>query len=185
MRQAHVDAAVQEGSRSQQNVRGLKFQPQRGTHAAGVIALRQHLPHLILPDAQAGQGKERLLDGSHVGIAIHLGAGGPHGRALAHVESAELYAAGIGPQAHHAAQGVDFANHVPLGQAADGRIAGKMAQTIHIAGDKQRLVAHAGQGGRGFAAGMAAAHHDGVKGACGISGAVRHEQIPVRPGWWT
>ena len=50
-----------------------------------------------------------------------------------------------------------------FGQAADGRVAGKVAQAVKVAADEQYAVSQAGKGHGGFAAGMAASGHDAVK----------------------
>ena len=138
-------------------------------HAGDAIVAGGYADDGILPDAQSGRGVQGFLHNALVGQAIHLGAGGAHRRPLAHVKHAKLYASRVGPQAHHAAQGVDFAGHVPFCQAADGGIAGKVAQTVKVAAHKQHAVAHAGQGHGGFATCVAASGHDTVKkGGVGI-----------------
>lgn len=95
-----MDFAVEEGSRGQEHVPRGKFHALAREHASGAFIVRPHAGHLILPDEQVRQGEERLLDGAHVGLAVHLAAGGAHGRALAHIEDAELDACRVGPQAH-------------------------------------------------------------------------------------
>ena len=50
-----------------------------------------------------------------------------------------------------------------LGQAADGRIAGKIAQAVQIAADQQHAETQPGQGHGGFGTGVAAAGDDAVK----------------------
>ena len=163
MREADVDEAGQERAGGEQHMPGMEGQSLGRAHAGGMAVLFQHLGHGVLPDAQAGRGEQGLLEDLLIGLAVDLGARGAHGRALAHVEGAELDAPGIGPQAHHAAQGVDLAHHVALGQATDGRVAGQIAQTVHIAGDQQHAQAQTGQGHGGLGTGMAAACHDTVK----------------------
>ena len=82
--------------------------------------------HLILPDTQIWEKEQGLAHICHIGLSVHLAAGGPYGRPLAHIEDAHLYGRSVCPKAHHAAKGVDFPHHVGLGKAAYGRIAGKM-----------------------------------------------------------
>ena len=163
MREADVDEAGQERAGGEQHMPGMEGQALGRAHAGGMAVLFQHLGHGVLPDAQAGRGEQGLLEDLLIGLAVDLGARGAHGRALAHVEGAELDAPGIGPQAHHAAKGVNLAHHVALGQATDGRVAGQIAQTVHIAGDQQHAQAKTGQGHGGLGTGMAAACHDTVK----------------------
>ncbi len=167
--QAHVDASVQKGAGGQQNMPGREFQSLPRAHARDAARRRGHVRDRILPETQAGGGVQRFFEGALVGFAVYLGAGGAHGRALAHVQGAELDAGRVGPEPHHAAEGVDFAHHMPLGQTADGRIARKIAQSIQIAADQQHAEAQFGQGHGGFGTGMAAADDDAVKTG------VRHE----------
>ena len=163
MGEPHVQASVQEGACGQKHLAGGKAKPLGRAHARNPGVVRSHGRDLVLPEAQARRVVERLLEDALVSLAVYLSAGGAHGRALAHVQHAELDARGIGPEAHHAPQGVDFAHHMALGQAADGRVAGKITQAVQIAGDEQHVVPQTGQGHSGLAAGMAAARHNAVK----------------------
>jgi hypothetical protein len=52
---------------------------------------------------------------------------------------------------------------VALANAADGRIAGHLAQRLDAVGEQQGAAAHACRSQRGFRAGMAASHHDDVE----------------------
>ena len=140
-----------------------KGQPLSRAHASDAAVIGGHVHHGILPDAQAGRVVERFFEHALIGLAVDLGARGPHRRPLAHVQHAKLYARSIGPQAHHAAKGVNFAHHMALGQAADGGVAREVAQPVKVAADEQHVVPHAGQGHGGFAASVAAARDNAVK----------------------
>ena len=86
-----------------------------------------------------------------------------HGRALAAVEHAELDAGGVDGPAHGPAQGVDLADDLPLGHAADGRIAAHLGDGVEVAGQQRGPCADA-CGGRGrLGAGMPAADHQNVE----------------------
>ncbi len=74
-----------------------------------------------------GQVAEQALHFQGVFVFIRLCPRPPDGRAFGAVEHAELNAGGIGGEAHQSAEGVDFADHLPLGQSADGGIAGHLA----------------------------------------------------------
>jgi len=56
----------------------------------------------------------------------------PDGGAAAGVEQAELGADGVGDFAHHAAERVDLAHEVRLGDAADRRFAGHLRDEVQI-----------------------------------------------------
>ena len=161
--QADVDAPVQKCAGGQQHMPGREFQTLSRAHARDAARVRDDVRDRVLPEAQAGRGVECFFQDALISVAVHLGSRGANGRALAHVQGAELDARRVGPEAHHAAQGVDFAHHMALGQAADGRIAGKIAQAVQIAADQQHVETQPGQGHGGFGAGVAAAGDDAVK----------------------
>ena len=70
-------------------------------------------------------------------------------------------AAGVGRAAHLPAQRVDLPHQVALCGAADGGVAGRIAHTIQIGGDQQRLLPQPGRSQSGFDARVARAddHH--------------------------
>src|SRR5580765_3692805 len=95
-------------------------------------------------------------------LLVHLRAGGPDSGPAAGIEKAKLNADSVGHFAHKAAEGIDFADEVALGNAADGRVAGHLRDEVEVHGDERSLQTHAGTGARGFAAGVAAADHYNV-----------------------
>ena len=97
---------------------------------------------------------------------------------LGAVEQAELDAGGVGDAAHQAVEGIDLAHEVALAEAADGRIAGHLADGGEGVGDERRTRAHARSRGRGLAAGMAAAHNDHVELGFGHTGEIRFPAGP-------
>ena len=106
---------------------------------------------------------DQPLDFLLIGLFVGLGPGAVHGRALAAIEQPELNAGGIDGPAHQAAQGVDFADDLPLGHAADGRIAAHLADGIEIRGQQRRAGSQARRGRGRFRAGMAGADHHHVE----------------------
>ena len=86
------------------------------------------------------QVRLRLQDLAHfqaIGLLIALGAWRPHGRSPGSVEQAELDADGVGDLPHDAAQGIDFADQVSLGDTADGWVAGHLGNEIDVQGIKR------------------------------------------------
>ena len=63
-----------------------------------------------------------MLHGELVEFLVGLGARRVHGRPLGAIEHAELDGAGVDALAHFAAEGVDLADNLPLGDAADGGV---------------------------------------------------------------
>ena len=85
-----------------------------------------------------------------VGDLVVLGPGGPHRRPLAAIEHFEMNAGGVGGPGHHPAQRVDLLDQVPLGDAADGRVAGHLGQGFQMNGQQGGFGAHPGRGISGF-----------------------------------
>ncbi len=87
-----------------------------------------------------------------------------YGRSLRAVEHAELNAGAIDGAAHDAVQGVDFANDLPLRQAADCRVAGHLADAREVMGQQQGPRAQPGGGCGCLASGVPAADDDDIVG---------------------
>jgi hypothetical protein len=113
------------------------------------------------------RGADRVLHRPRVELAVGLGAGAAHGRALAAVEQAELDAARIGNAAHQSVQSVDFPDQVAFAKAADGRIAGHGADGGESMGHQGGSGAHASSRSRGFAAGVATTDDEDIEGIHG------------------
>jgi len=69
----------------------------------------------------------------------------------------------IGGDRHRTAQGIDLLDEVALADAADGRIAAHLSQSLDVVREQQRLPAHTCGGQRGLGAGMASADHDDLE----------------------
>ena len=131
-----------------------------------------------LDHLQVGGGANGRLHRLAVELAVGLGARALHGGTLGAVEQPELNAGGVGDAAHQAVEGIDLAHQVALAEAADGRIAGHLADRGEGVGDERRTRAHARSRGRGFAAGVAAAHNDHVELSFGHTGEIRFPAGP-------
>ena len=70
--------------------------------------------------------------------------------------------AAIGRAPHHAVERVDLADQMALAEAADGRVAGHLADGLGLVGQQRRARAAARGRRRRLAAGMAAADDDDV-----------------------
>ena len=161
---ADVDHAAQEGAGGEHHGPGLDRPAVGVDHAPAAAALvDQKILHRRGPDLEARLVAQQRLHGAAVELAVGLGAGPAHRRALAPVEHAELDAGAVDDPAHQAVQGVDLAHQVALAQAADGRVAGHRPDGLDLVGEQQGARTQArGRGGR-LAARVAAAHHDDVK----------------------
>ena len=105
-------------------------------------------------DLEVGLGFEDLAHFEAVGLLVALGAGRPDGGAARGVEQAELDADGVGDFGHDAAEGVDLADEVSLGDAADGGVAGHLRDEVGVEGEQGGAQSHARGGHGGLAAGM-------------------------------
>ncbi len=116
-----------------------------------------------LLDEEVGLGFEDFAHFDAVEGFVALGAGGPDGRAAGGVEETELDAGGVGYLAHDSAEGVDFADEMAFGDAADGGVAAHLGDEVEVEGEDGRAEAHAGGGHRGFASGVACSYDDYVE----------------------
>ena len=99
----------------------------------------------------------RLVQGS-----VCLSSGGADGRPFAAVQYSELYACPVSRSCHGTAKSVDLLDQMSLANAANGWIAGHLAQGFNIVGNQQSTNAHTGSSQCCFGAGMTATHHDDV-----------------------
>ena len=97
-----------------------------------------------------------------VELLVGLGARRVHGRALGAVEHAELDGRCVDDLAHLAAEGVDLADDLPLGDAADGRVAAHLGDGVGVHGEQHGAQAEPGRGEGGLDAGVAGADDDDV-----------------------
>jgi hypothetical protein len=97
-----------------------------------------------------------------VGRFVALGAGGLDGGALAGVQDAELDAGGVGGEGLDAAEGVDLARQVALGQAADRRVARHQRDVRRVERQQEGIQSHLRGGVRRLATGVSGPHHDDV-----------------------
>ena len=99
--------------------------------------------------------------------AVGLGARTAHRRALAPVEQTKLNSGAIGDAAHQSVQRVYLAHQMAFADAADGGIAGHLAQGGEFVRQQKGFGAGAGGCRGSFAAGMAAADDDDIVSAHG------------------
>ena len=106
------------------------------TTSASTISCRS-VRFVLALDGQLGEELVRLL--------VALGPGAVHRRALAAVEQAELDGGGVGDDAHRAAEGVDLADDLPLGDPADRRVAAHLADGVAVHRQQGGAPAHPGR----------------------------------------
>ena len=166
------------------NARALAGWSLRRFGIAGRKLFDEQLGDLGLLDLEIGLALEHLAHLEPVLLLVALRAGRPDGGTARGVEQTELDADRVGDFAHDAAEGVDFAHQVSLGNAADGRIAGHLRDQIDVEREQRGAQPHARGSHGGFAAGMAGADNDyvvlfGVLQTATLSGMI---PVPARAG---
>ena len=132
-------------------------------NAANPAIFNPQRRHLGLFDPQVRLALQNLLHANPVLLLIALGAGRPDRRAAAGIEQPELNSNRIRHFAHDAAERVDLADEMTLGNTADRGIAGHLRDQVGVHRDHHGAQSHAGAGTRGLAAGVAPTDHDNVE----------------------
>jgi hypothetical protein len=83
-------------------------------------------------------------------------------RTLARIQGSELDPGTIGGAGHDAPQRINLAHQVALADAANGRVAGHLADGFDVVGEQQGATTHARAGRRGLGTGVAAADDDHI-----------------------
>ena len=156
----------------------------------GAVLANIHVEDVAFDDGQTLVLGDPGLHGRAIELAVGLGAGPAHGRALAPIEEAKLDARGIGDLAHEATQRIHFAHEMALADPADRRIAAHRPDRLEAMGDEEGRSTEARGRARRLAAGMAAANDDNIglrrKKPVGVWIAARVRRIMrghhVRPG---
>ena len=97
----------------------------------------------LLQDVELGLALDDCAYGLPVQGPIGLGAGRPHGRALARIERTKLDAGAIDCPRHGSTERVDLPRQVALANAANGRVAAHLPEAFPAVRDKQRASAGA------------------------------------------
>ena len=143
---------------------GLKAHAKIGLHPGRDAILDQQPGDIALLEIEMRLPFQEGLHPKLVGLLVTLCPRGADTWPLACIEHSELDPGGVGIEAHHATQRVDFADHVAFGQSAYGRIARHLTDRVRVLREHQRLTTKPrGRHGR-FNAGMARSNDDHVIG---------------------
>ena len=160
---ADMRQAVQKSSGGDNHGAGLDGAAVAQLNARDAAVPNGKRRHFGLLDPKVGLLLENFAHADAVHLLIHLRARRPDGGAAAGVEKAELDADGVGELAHDAAEGVDLAHQVPLGDASDGGVARHLRDQVEVHGDHGGAETHARASAGGFAPGVTGADdHDVV-----------------------
>ena len=159
---AHKNAPAQAGARGDHHAFAAVIAVQAGVHTAHMAVLNVQPHDLGLLDVQIRGVLQRLFHVHMILLAVGLHTQTMHSRALAAVQHTALQIGGIGGKAHHAAQSVQLTHQMPLGSAANARVAGHIADKIQTDRKYGGFCAQRGGGVRGLNARMACPHHDHI-----------------------
>ena len=134
----HKDAPAQVGAGGNDDGLAGVVAVQVREHAADLAVLHVHADDLALVDVEVGGLLQRVLHPDVVALAVCLHAQTVYGGAFAAVEHPALQVGGVCGQTHQPAERIDLPHKMPLGCAADGRVA------RHIADEIQRQRKHRG-----------------------------------------
>ncbi len=161
--EADVNAAAEERADGQHDAARGKLDAAQGDAADDAVIRQAQVGDLLLEEPQVRLRLESPAHGALVELAVGLRAGRAHRRSLARIEGAQLDACRVRGQRHDAAERVDFLDQMTLADAADGRIAAHLAESLDVVREQERAAAHAGGRQRRLGAGMPASHHDHVE----------------------
>ncbi len=140
--QADVHQAAQEGPGGHDDGLGQVLDLQVGLDSDRFAVAGQNLHGLTLLEVQVRLPLANPFQPELVSLLVALGAGRPDRRTLLGVQHPELEAGHVGGLAHLAAQGIDLAGEVSLGQTADGGVAGHLSDGVQVDGEQEGLAAH-------------------------------------------
>ena len=173
--QADVNEAVEEGPGAHDHGPGPNLLAGPGDRSKDAARLHEKGLGDALAQLDARGALHHATHLDLVGALVGLGSRGPHRRPAASVQHLELDAGPVDDPAHRAAERIDLAHQLALGQAADRGIAGHLGDGVEIAGQQHGIAAHPGGRERGFAARVARADDENVT-------VVAHEIRIVRCG---
>ena len=157
-----MEQAAHERSRRHHDRATAKTHSEIGLHTRRCVVLNEKPGNVALLKIKTRLLLKEGLDAKLISLFVTLGARSPDARPLARVQHPKLDAGGVGIEPHHAAERVDFPDHVALRKTADRGIARHLADRIGVLGEHQGLAAKPRRGHRRFNAGMARANDNHV-----------------------
>jgi hypothetical protein len=139
-------------------VQGISGNPDAGDLAVGGFQSFDG----FLAECQGGLEFDAMLHFELIGFFVSLSTRAVHGSTLAGVEHAKVDARMINDAPHFAAERVNFANDLSLGDATDRRITAHLSDGIAVHREQRSAGAHASSRKSRFNAGVTSANHDNV-----------------------
>ena len=159
---AHKNAPAQRCAGSNHHALAAVIAAQRRYHPAHMAVLHIQPHDLRLVNLQVGGQLQRVLHPHVVALAVSLYAQAVYRRAFAAVQHPALQKGGVRRNAHQTAQRIDLPHQMPLGCAANGWVAGHVADKIQCQRKDRRLGAKHGCRMGGFNSGVSGTHHDHI-----------------------
>jgi len=157
-----VHQAVEESACGDDDALGIELCAPDGAYADSLAIVHEQFVGLVLPDVEVVGVIE---DGSPLPdklSTVALGTGTPYSRTLADVEHSELDGSLVGYDAHLATERIDLSYDLPLGDAADSRVATHLANLVHVHRYQAGLGTHVGRGCGSLASGVTATDNEYV-----------------------
>jgi hypothetical protein len=139
---------------------GDKARSDRRHRAGDPVALHQQVVDRLLEDPQVRLALQAAANRGAIEHSVSLRPGGAHRGALARIQCPELDSGFVGRDRHRPAQGIHLAHQMAFANAADGRIAGHLAEGLDGVREQKRARARPGRRERRLGAGMPATDHD-------------------------
>ena len=163
VRKADVDAPAEKRAGRQHDALGLEAQPHLRVHAAHAVALDVQIDHRLLEHRQVRLALDHAPHGVPIQHPVRLRPRRLHRRPLASVQRPHLDRRAVGSHGHRPAQRVDLAHQMRLADAANGRIAGHLADGLDALRQEQRRRAKPRRSERRLGPGMTAADDDDIE----------------------
>ncbi len=162
-RVAAVNDAIKEGARGEDDGAGADRFPRARHDADHPVSFQKQPLGRSSHQRQIRRRGQLGLHGLAIKATVDLAARPTNGGALGTVQQTELDARDVGQTPHDPIQGVDLSHQMPLAQAADGRVAGHLADGLQLLRQQDRARARASRRRSRFTAGVAAADDDNVE----------------------
>src|SRR5690606_21121957 len=160
--QTDVDLSTEEGASGEHHCTGRETNTALGHHTAHDITFHDEIVNSLLEDAQAALVLEDMTDRRLVEHPVCLGTRGAHSGALAGIEHAELDPGAVSGTGHGTAEGINFHHQMGFADAANGGVAGHLAEGFHVVAEQQGTGAGTCGSQGGFSSGVATTDHDDV-----------------------
>ena len=134
-----------------------------GAQASDGAVFHDEFGRFVLPYTQVLRVLQALAPGRDEPGPVALCPRAPHSRSFRAVEHTELDGRCVGHLARQSAQGVYFADDLPLRDAAYGRVAAHLGYLVHVHRYQTCPCAHPGCRRGRFAAGVAGTYHHHIK----------------------